>query len=85
MNAAWREAEAKVHDEIMRRHDAPKTLQAYAGWMRKFRGCMAHTDPAEVMGAEAKRFVADLALRRPVSAAAQHQAFNALLFLFRHV
>jgi hypothetical protein len=84
-NAAWREVEAKLKDEILRRHYSPKTLQAYAGWMRKFRGFMVKTHPAELTGAEAKRFLADLAVRRQVSAAAQHQAFNALLFLFRHV
>jgi Phage integrase, N-terminal SAM-like domain/Phage integrase family len=84
-NAAWREAEATLNDAIMRRHYSPKTLQAYAGWLRKFRGFMANTDPAQVTGAEAKRFLADLAVRRQVSAAAHNQAFNALLFLFRHV
>jgi site-specific recombinase XerD len=84
-NAAWREVEAKLKDEILRRHYSPKTHQAYAGWMRKFRGFMVKTHPAEVTGAEAKRFLADLAVRRQVSAAAQNQAFNALLFLFRHV
>jgi Phage integrase, N-terminal SAM-like domain len=84
-HAAWREVEAKLQDEILLRHDSPKTLQAYAGWLRKFRGFIATTPPAEVTGAEAKRFVADLAVRRQVSAAAQHQAFNALLFLFRQV
>jgi Phage integrase, N-terminal SAM-like domain len=46
---------------------------------------MVKTHPAELTGAEAKRFLADLAVRRQVSAAAQNQAFNALLFLFRHV
>jgi integron integrase len=84
-NAAWREVEAQLKDEIMLRHYAPKTLQAYAGWMRKFRGFMVNTHPAELTGAEAKRFLADLAVRRQVSASAQNQAFNALLFLFRHV
>jgi integron integrase len=84
-NAAWREVEAKLKDEILLRHYSPKTLQAYAGWLRKFRGFMANTHPAELTGAEAKRFLADLAVRRQVSAAAQNQAFNALLFLFRHV
>jgi integron integrase len=84
-HAAWRELEAKLKDEIMLRHYSPKTLQAYAGWLRKFRGFMANTHPAELTGAEAKRFLADLAVRRQVSAAAQNQAFNALLFLFRHV
>jgi len=84
-NAAWREVEAQLKDAILLRHYSPKTLQAYAGWMRKVRGFMVHTHPAEVTGAEAKRFLADLAVRRQVSASAQHQAFNALLFLFRHV
>ena len=53
--------------------------------MRKVRGVMVHTTPAELTGAEATRLLADLAVRRQVSASAQHQAFNALLFLFRHV
>jgi site-specific recombinase XerD len=84
-NAAWREVEATLKDEILLRHYSPKTLQAYAGWMRQFRGFMGNTNPAELTGAEAKRFLADLAVRRQVSAAAQHQAFNALRFLCRHV
>jgi integron integrase len=84
-HAAWRAVEAKLKDEILLRHYSPKTLQAYAGWLRKFREFMATTPPAELTGAEAKRFLADLAVRRQVSAAAQNQAFNVLLFLFRHV
>ena len=27
-NAAWREVDATLNDDIMRRHDSPKTLQA---------------------------------------------------------
>jgi hypothetical protein len=84
-NPAWRAVEAPLKDDIMRRHDSPKTLQAYAGWMRTFRGFMRTTHPAELTGVDAKRFLADLAVRRQVSASAPHQAFNALLFLFRHV
>jgi integron integrase len=84
-NAAWREVEAKLKDAIMLHHYSPKTLQAYAGWLRKFREFMVNTPPAELTGAEAKRFLADLAVSRQVSAAAQNRAFNALLFLFQHV
>ena len=51
--------------------------------MRTFRGFLVNPNPAEVTGAEAKRFLADLAVRRQVSASAQHQAFHARLFLFR--
>ena len=83
-NAAWHEVEGKLKDEILLRHYSPKTLQAYTGWLRKFQRVVGNADPAEVTGAEAKRFLADLAVRRQVSASAQNQAFNALLFLFRH-
>jgi site-specific recombinase XerD len=74
-----------LKDDIMLRHYSPKMLQAYAGWMRKFRGFMVNDNPVELTGAEAKRCLADLAVRRQVSAAAQNQAFNTLLLLFRHV
>jgi integron integrase len=84
-NAAWRAAEAKLKDEIMLRHYSPKTLQAYAGWLRKFRGFVANTDPTTLTGAEVKRFLTDLAVRKQGSASAQNQAFNALLFVFRYV
>src|SRR5919106_3420525 len=84
MNAAWEAVEGKLKDEIRLRHYSPKTLQAYAGWLRKFRRFLVNTHPAELTGADAKRFLADLAVRRQVSASAQNQAFNALLFLFRH-
>ena len=46
---------------------------------------MATTPPAALTGAEAKRFWAARAGRRPVSAAAPHQAFNALRCLCRQV
>ena len=48
-------------------------------------GSWSTTPPAALTGTEAKRCLADLAVRRQVSASAPHQAFNALLFLFRHV
>ncbi|HXH11757.1 MAG TPA: site-specific integrase [Alphaproteobacteria bacterium] len=71
-----------MKDEILLRHCSPKTLQAYAGWLRKVRRFMVNSNPAEMTGVDVKRFLADLAVRRQVSASAQNQAFNALLFLF---
>jgi len=85
LNAAWEAVEGQLKAEILLRHYSPNTLQAYAGWLRTFRAFMGHTHPAELTGADVKRFLADLAVRRQVSASAQNQAFNALLFLFRHV
>jgi site-specific recombinase XerD len=84
-HAAWRAVEATLTDDIMLRHYSPKTLHAYAGWRRTFRGFLVNPNPAEVTGAEAQRGLADLAVRRQVSASAPHQAFHALRLLFRQV
>jgi hypothetical protein len=46
---------------------------------------MVKTNPAALTGADAKRCWADLTVRTQGSAAAQHQAFNALLLLCRQV
>lgn len=40
---------------------------------------------AKTGGAEAERFLSDLAVRRAVSASTQNQALSALLFLYREV
>ena len=85
VNAGWRDVETKLKDEILLRHYSPRTLQAYAGWMRKLRGFMLNKNPLELTGADVKSFLTYLAVKKQVSASAQNQAFNALLFLFRHV
>jgi Phage integrase, N-terminal SAM-like domain len=84
-DASRRAEEAQLKDDIIPRYDPPQTLPADAGWLRKFRGFVAKTAPTELTGAEVKRFLADLAVRRQVSAAVPHQAFNALRLLFRQV
>lgn len=85
VNAGWRDVETKLKDEILLRHYSPRTLQAYAGWMKKLRGFMLNKNPLELTGADVKSFLTYLAVKKQVSASAQNQAFNALLFLFRHV
>jgi integron integrase len=42
-------------------------------------------DPARIDSADVKRFLSHLAVERKVAASTQNQAFNGLLFLFRHV
>jgi len=37
-NAAWREADVKLKNEIMLRHYSPKTLKSYLFYTQKFRG-----------------------------------------------
>jgi integron integrase len=81
----WQEVADKLKEQIMLRHYSPKTLKAYSTWMWKLCRFLNHQSPSEVTSQDVQRFLADLAVREQVSASAQNQAFNALLFLFRHV
>lgn len=67
------------------RHYSPKTLKSYTGWIRRFRKFLASKDPASIDMDDVSRYLTYLAVERSVSASTQNQAFNALLFLFRHV
>lgn len=84
-NAGWVNLETELKNEIMLRHYSPKTLKSYRMWMRKFRGFMFNKDPLKLESTDVKQFLTDLAVKKCVSASAQNQAFNALLFFFRHI
>lgn len=67
------------------RHYSPKTLKAYSMWVRKLKNFTRGKDPAELSTDDVKAFLTFLAVDKKVSASSQNQAFNALLFFFRHV
>ncbi|MDY0276385.1 MAG: integron integrase [Desulfomicrobium sp.] len=81
----WRWVYARLENEIKVRHYSKRTLQSYRSWIRSFqtygKSCDAHSLTAE----DVKSFLTHLAVEKEVSAASQNLAFNALLFLFRHV
>jgi site-specific recombinase XerD len=72
-------------NDIQVRHYAPKTLKAYTQWVRHFQTCTRSQDPASLSAADVREFLTWLAVDRKVSASTQNQAFNALLFVYRHV
>lgn len=61
-------------DAIKIRNYLKKTFRTYASWINRF----GWFD-------DVKRFLTDLAVNRNVAATTQNQAFNALLYLFRHI
>ena len=83
--ASWRAEYTQLSNEIQVRHYSPKTLKTYLLWMRQFQAFTRSKPPEALSGADVKEFLTFLAVNRRVSAASQNQAFNALLFLFRHV
>lgn len=71
--------------EITTRHYSRKTLKAYAEWGRKFQGFLRNKSPDELSSADVKSYLTYLAVTCTVSASTQNQAFNALLFVYRHI
>ena len=84
-NADWTSVYSDLEAEIKIRHYSPKTLKAYRGWARQFQNFTKSKGPQLLSNADIKDFLTFLAVKRKVSASSQNQAFNALLFLFRHI
>jgi integron integrase len=83
--ASWKVEYTRLANEIRIRHYSPKTLRTYTGWMRKFQTFTYSKSPELLSTDDVKEFLTFLAVKRKVSASTQNQAFNALLFFFRHV
>ena len=83
--ASWKTEYARLADEIRVRHYSPKTLKTYHQWMQHFQTFTRSTLPELLSSADVKEFLTWLAVKKGVSASTQNQAFNALLFFYRHV
>ena len=82
---AWDKVIEDLAAEIKTRHYSRKTLKHYADWSRKFQGYLKHKAPEELSSKEVKAYLTYLAVNCKVSSSTQNQAFNALLFLYRHI
>jgi integron integrase len=66
-------------------HRSYRTEQTYIGWVRQFYRFMKGSPPHSLESKNVKDFMTYLAVERNVSVSTQNQAFNAVLFLFRHI
>jgi hypothetical protein len=81
----WKQVYAELFNVIRTRHYSQKTLKTYTTWLRHFQGFMRNKEPSSLTPMDVKAFLNYLAVDRRVAASTQNQAFNALLFLFRHI
>lgn len=81
----WNGVMQSLENEIKLRHYSHKTLKSYTLWAEKFQYHTRHKSPEALSSSDVKEFLTCLAVEKKVSASSQNQAFNALLFLFRHV
>lgn len=64
---------------------SPKTADAYCDWVRRFSQFHHKRPLSEMGGIEIEQFMTYLAVQANVAASTQNQAFNALLFFYKHV
>lgn len=81
----WDKVIFDLSDEIKTRHYSRKTLKAYGDWIRKFQGYLRNKLPEQLSDSDVKAYLTYLAVDCNVAASTQNQAFNALLFLYRHI
>ena len=67
------------------KHLSLRTEQTYLGWILRFYRFLNGQPPNRLDSTYVKDFLTHLAVDRNVAASTQNQAFNAILFLFRHV
>lgn len=83
--ASWEKEYRDLEASIKLRNYSPKTLAAYRLWVGKFQAFVRSRPSSELGGDEVRGFLSELAVRHGVAASTQNQAFNALLFFYRHV
>ncbi len=81
----WSSALNNLKSLIKIKHYSPKTLRAYSSWIRKLQGFTQNKDVESLSSLDVKNFIEYLAVKVKVSASTQNQAFNALLFFYRHI
>ena len=85
LNPGWKSVYKRLSDEIKVLHYSPKTLKAYSKWVGKFQNFVKNKALEQLSPDDVKLFLTYLAVEQHCSASAQNQAFNGLLFFFRHI
>ena len=83
--ASWEQEYRELAGAIRMRNYSESTHQAYRMWVQRFQAFARSKPPGELDDEDVKRFLTDLAVRQRVAGSTQNQAFNALLFFFRHI
>ncbi|MEA3280169.1 MAG: integron integrase, partial [Thermodesulfobacteriota bacterium] len=84
-DAQWKDVVEEMIKILRLKHRSMSTEKTYIGWLRAFYGFLNGASPHEIDDSHVKDFLVYLAVERHVARATQSQAFNAILFLYRHI
>jgi integron integrase len=82
---SWKQTLEEAKNLIRLRHYSLSTEKTYLGWIARFKTYAQDREPQLLEADDVKKYLTHLALHGRVSASTQNQAFNALLFLYRHI
>jgi integron integrase len=82
---SWEQTLEEAKNVIRLRHYSLSTERTYLGWIARFKTYVRDREPHLLEPDDVKKYLTHLALHGRVSASTQNQAFNALLFLYRHI
>ncbi|RZB30405.1 MAG: hypothetical protein SRB1_02685 [Desulfobacteraceae bacterium Eth-SRB1] len=84
-DAQWKGIVEEMIKILRLKHRSMSTEKTYIGWLRVFYRFLNGASPYEIDDSHVKDFLTYLAVERHVAQATQSQAFNAILFLYRHI
>ena len=82
---AWKKAADDMLKRLRLKQRSYRTEQTYLGWLRDFYRFVGGLDPGTIADQHLLDYLTYLAVERKVAKSTQQQAFNAMLFFFRHV
>ncbi len=84
-NTNWKYVLFNMREEIRLQNKSLQTERSYIYWVKKFSDYSSFKEPGIVNQDDVKAFLTYLAVEKSVAVSTQKQAFNAILFLFRHI
>jgi integron integrase len=84
-STSWEKEYRDLESAIKLRNYSNRTLEAYHFWVARFQAFVRSRPTAQLSNQEVRGFLSSLAVQHNASASSQNQAFNSLLFFFRHV
>lgn len=81
----WKNIAKGTTNALRLKHRSISTEKTYLYWLRLFYKYLQGKSPFELADNDLRNFMSYLAVERKVAASTQNQAFNAILFVYRHV
>ncbi|MFO7936626.1 MAG: phage integrase N-terminal SAM-like domain-containing protein [Kiritimatiellia bacterium] len=83
-DSQWKQLVDQMQKRLRVQQKSYSTEKSYIQWIRRFYVYLHGKNPAELSENDIKHFITSLAVKEKVAASTQNQAFNALLYFYRH-